>query len=114
MILLDFLVGLSPVVTITANVSVLFYVTPAFKRTRNLAFLFLGCAALLGTFDTVCDHTVGLDSYRHGGSGYVAYRSLRRLTYIADCVLGAAGIVLLAQAALKEPQANRSKDDESS
>jgi hypothetical protein len=101
MTLYQVLVPLTPVLTITANVVVLFYTIPAFKRTGNRAFLWLGFAALLGTFDTVCDYTIGLDLHRKAHSDYLTYRALRKLTYCADCAFGATGIVLLARAAVR-------------
>jgi hypothetical protein len=102
MTLLPVLVALSPVITITANVTILYYTIPAFKRTKNRAFLWLGFAALLGTFDTVCDYTLAVDLSRKSPSDYVTYRTLRKFTYFADCGFGALGIVLLARAAMSE------------
>src|ERR1700728_1360808 len=97
---LEILTPLSPLITITANVAILFYTIPAFKRTGNRAFLWLGLAALLGTFDTVCDYTIGFDIIRKAHADYLTYRTLRKLTYFADCALNATGIVLLARAAV--------------
>jgi hypothetical protein len=98
--LLEVLVALSPVITIAANVAILFYTIPAFKRTGNRAFLWLGLAALLGTFDTVCDYTIGFDIIRKAHADHLTYRTLRKITYFADCALNATGVVLLARAAV--------------
>jgi hypothetical protein len=112
MTLLESLVLLSPVVTIAANITVLCFVIPAYKRTKNVAFLLLGCAALLGTFDTVCDHLVVMDSHLRGAPNYTIYRTLRRFTYFATCILGAAGVVMLARNATSGFRSNRLPRDE--
>ena len=96
---LTFLFHTSAVVQITANIIVMFYVFPAFRRTKHRAFLLIWCACLLGTFDTVCDHTIGLEAMQH--TQYVAFRTLRRLTYFTSVGLDAAGIVWLTQSFLQ-------------
>lgn len=101
----------SPIITVTANVAVLYYVVPAFKRTRNRAFLWLGCAALLGTFDTLLDCTVGVDLHRKSRSEYETFRILRRCTYFGDCAFSATGIILLAQAAVARIPSEDSTSD---
>jgi hypothetical protein len=95
-----------------ANVTILFYVVPAFKRTKNRAFLWIACASLLGTFDTVCDYTIGIGSYRRGHPEYVTYRTFRKFTYFADCIFAATGVVLLARDAIKVSQSNSSEDND--
>lgn len=100
---LTFLFHTSLVVQVTANLVVLSYVLPAFKRTRHRAFLLISVAFMIGTFDTVCDHTIGLDSMPH--AQYVVYRTLRRLTYFSTIVLGAMGLVLLTRSYLQLAEA---------
>ena len=96
---LIFLFHTSAVVHITANIIVMFYVFRAFRRTKHRAFLLIWFACLLGTFDTVYDHTIGLESMQH--TQYVAFRTLRYFTYFAVVGLDATGIVWLTQSLLQ-------------
>jgi hypothetical protein len=97
---------LSFVVAVSANVAVIFNFIPAFRRTKNRAFVLIGFAALLGEFDTVCDHTIAIDM--RGNPAYATYRIARRFTFMAGCVLGTAGVILLARAAGTFPKTNPS------
>jgi hypothetical protein len=85
-------------VTVVADIIGLAVVWPAYKRTRNRAFLLIAAACALGIFDTVCDHTIGGTHMPHGQ--FVAYRTLRRFTYYADVILIVSGVVLLTRAYL--------------
>jgi hypothetical protein len=99
---LRFLFNLSLLISVSVDVIVLCHVFPAFRRTKNKAFLFIAIASVLGIVDTVWDHMAA--SQRMGDPGYVILRTLRRLAYFADCIFWCAGIVLLARPYLAEQQ----------
>jgi purine-cytosine permease-like protein len=90
---LKFISSAEWVVQICANVVILCALYPLYKRTKNIAFLLLGYGYLIGTFNTICDQTIGLEHMT--SAVYVGYRILRRLAYIADCLLCTAGLLLL-------------------
>jgi hypothetical protein len=98
MTLHSLLFNLSLIITVAADIAVLFAVYPAFKRTKNKAFLLLGFAFLLGLFDTICDHTIALDAYRIGPQTFLAYYVLRKFSSFAVTLLDAAGVILLTRA----------------
>ena len=99
---LRFLFKLSLLISVGVNVIVLCHVFPAFRRTRNRAFLFIAIACVLGIVDTVWDHTVALQ--RMSDHDYIILRTLRRFAYFADCIFLGIGIVLLARPYLAEQQ----------
>ena len=99
---LTFLSNTSALVTITANVIVIFYVFPAFKQTKRRALVLLGSACLLGIFDTLCDHTIGSNRMAH--DDYVIYRTLRWFAHLVATGLETTGIVLLTQSYLRSFQ----------
>jgi len=99
---LRFLFNLSLLISVGVDVIVLCHVFPAFRRTRNRAFLFIAIACVLGIADTVWDHTVALQ--RMSDHDYIILRTLRRFAYFADCILWGIGIVLLARPYLAEQQ----------
>ncbi len=98
MIWLRFLSHLSLVLTIAVDAIVLCHVYPAFKRTRNKAFIFIAIACVLGIIDTVYDHTVSLQPM--GDPNYIVTRTFRRLMYFADLISWCIGIVLLVRPVL--------------
>ena len=98
---LQFLFRLSLLVSVAIDVIVLCHVVPAFRQTRNRAFLLIAIACILGIVDTVCDHTIGLKEMT--GSEYTVCRTLRRFSYFADCILWGTGIVLLTRTFLNRP-----------
>jgi hypothetical protein len=55
--------------------------------------MWLTLSSLLGIFNSVMMHTIGLQHLSH--NDYVAYYTLRNLTYFAAAILGAIGIVQL-------------------
>ncbi len=96
---LTFFFHTSAVVYITANVVVLYYVFPAFQLTKHRAFVLIGSACLLGIFDTIYDHTVGMQPMPH--ADYVITRTLRHFTNFAATGLDVAGVVWLTQSFLR-------------
>ena len=99
---LRFLFNLSLLISIGVDVIVLCYVFPAFRRTRNRAFLFIAIACVLGVVDTVWDHTVALQSV--SDHDYIILRTFRRFAYFANCIFFGMGIVLLARPYLADQQ----------
>ena len=96
---LTLLSNVSAFVYITADVVVLFYVLPAYRQTRQRAFVLIGFACLMGIFDTLCDHTIG--RYRMATEDRVVYQTLRQFTHYATVFLETFGIVLLTQSYLR-------------
>jgi hypothetical protein len=92
---LRFLFHVSYAVTVIADITVLFFVWPAYKRTRQRAFLFLALAFAVGVFDTICDHTIGL--IRMGHTDLIAYRTLRNVAHYGVIIFGAVGVILLTR-----------------
>ena len=92
---LNFLTKLSLLVTVAVDATVLCHVFPAFRRTKNTAFLLIAIACVLGIIDTVYDHTANLQGI--SVSSYIVIRTLRRFAYFADCICWCIGIVLLAR-----------------
>ena len=97
---LRFLFNLSLLISVGVDVIVLCQVFPAFRRTKNRAFLFIAIASVLGVVDTVWDHMAA--PQRMGDPGYVLLRTVRRFTYFADCIFWGTGMVLLARPFLAE------------
>jgi hypothetical protein len=95
---LHFLFNAEGAIQICVNVVVLYALFPAYKQTKHKGFLLLFYAYLIGTFNTICDHTIGLSNM--SGASYVAYHSERRLAYIADCILATAGVLLIIRSYL--------------
>src|SRR5262249_25750737 len=85
----------------TDDTIVLCHVYPAFRRTRNKAFVFLAIACTIGVIDTVYDHTVSPRTL--SDHDYVAARTFRRFTYFVDEVLWCIGVVLLIRPYLNPP-----------
>jgi hypothetical protein len=92
---LSLLFDASYVVRVVVGVTVLFCVLPAYKRTRNRAFLYLTFAYMLSIFLAVCDHTIGL--WDMSQRERVPYRTLLWFAYFADGILAAIGIILLTR-----------------
>src|ERR1700731_1137891 len=95
---LTFLFDFSYVVVVVVGVTVLFCVLPAYKRTRNRAFLYLTFAYMLAIFCAVSDHTIGLWHMSH--QQWVSYRTLRWFAYFAAAILHAIGLILLSRSYL--------------
>ena len=95
---LGFLSYVSLLVTVAVDAVVLCHVYPAFKRTRNKAFVFIAIACALGIIDTVYDHTISLQALT--SHDYIFARTFRRFTYFADEILWCIGVVLLVRAYL--------------
>jgi hypothetical protein len=92
---LGFLSNLSLLITVGVDVIVLCHVFPAYRRSRNRAFLFIAIACLFGIVGTAYDHLVILRGV--SDPNYTIIRTLRRLGYFADCIFWCIGIVLLAR-----------------
>ena len=97
---LRFLNQLSLMLTVGADVLILFYVYPAFQRTRNKAFVLLGIACVLGIIDTVYDHVAVTG--RMTDPGYILARTFRRFTYFANVILSTTGTLMLVQSYLSK------------
>jgi hypothetical protein len=82
-------------ITLVADLVVVSVVWPAYRRTRERAFFLLASGFALAIFDTICDHNIG---HAHKSPlEFVAYWTLRRLTYCADIILVTWGVVLLVK-----------------
>jgi hypothetical protein len=95
---------------IIANVIILYKIFPLYKRTKQLSFLLLFYAYLIGTFDTICDLTIGQN--KMVGSTYIAYYSMRRLAYISDIVLFLIGFLLLLDSYIRYYESASTKPPE--
>ena len=104
---LRFLSNLSLLISVGVDVIVLCHVFPAFRHTRNRAFLFIAIASVLGIVDTVWDHTVALQHL--SDHDYIILRTFRRFTYFADSIFWGIGIVLLARPYLAEQRVTSSQ-----
>jgi len=96
---LEFLTNLSGIAQVTGNVIVLYYVLPAYRRTKHGAFILLGFAFMIATFDTVSDFTIGRDLMNP--SSHLIYRTARRFSHLAVVGLETAAVVWLTQAYLR-------------
>lgn len=92
---LRFLSFVSLCITVAVDILLLCHVYPAFRRTRNQAFVFLGIACALGVIDTVYDHTISLQTL--GDHDYIIARTFRRFAYFVDEILWCIGVVLLVR-----------------
>ena len=106
---LNFLYNLSLVITVGVDAIVLCHVFPAFRHTKNRAFLFIAIACVLGIVDTVYDHMVSLRGVSE--HEYIVLRTLRRFTYFADNICWGAGVVLLARRYLPGSPAAKNDND---
>jgi len=84
---------------IGVNVTVLYCIYPIYKRTRSRALVLLGYAYLIGTFDVVCNHTIGAERMTYKIA--VTYRTFHYLIYIGVTLLGGIGLLKLLNAFLK-------------
>jgi len=96
---LNVLFDASLVIQVVANLIVMQCLYPAYKSTKHRGFLYLFLGYLIGTFDTVCDHSISLLPMAH--FQYVIYHTLRRFTYFADIVLCTAGLIWLTKSFLE-------------
>src|SRR4029077_13614592 len=92
---LRFLYKFSLLISVGVDVIVLCHVFPAFRRTKNRAFLFIAIACVLGIVDSVYDHAVPLQAV--SDHDYIILRTLRRFAYFANCIFWCIGVVLLAR-----------------
>jgi len=106
---LDFLYNLSLLITVGADILVLCYVVPAFRRSKNRAFLFIAIACVVGIIDTICDHAV--DARSLSESGYIVFRTFLRCGYFTDITFWALGIVSLTRTVLAGSQPTKSDDE---
>jgi hypothetical protein len=105
---LNLLTKLSLLVTVAVDAAVLCHVFPAFRRSKNTAFLLIAIACVLGIVDTVYDHAADLQGI--SASSYIVIRTLRRFAYFADCICWGIGIVLLARPYLHSAPAEVGED----
>ena len=98
---LRFLSHLSLVISVAVDAVVLCHVYPAFRRTRNKAFIFIVIACALGIIDTVYDHTANLQAL--SDHDYIVARTFRRFMYFADMICWCIGMVLLVRPYLNTP-----------
>jgi len=106
---LQFLFKISLLITVGADLIVLAHVFPAFRRTKNKAFLYISIACVFGIIDTVCDHLDVLQALQ--GDAYVIYRTLRRFGFFADIIFWTIGIVMIARPFLADSQPTKPEDD---
>jgi hypothetical protein len=95
---LMFLYNLSLLISVGVDAIVLCHIFPAFRRTRNKAFLFIAIACVLGIVDTVWDHTGRLQATTD--HSYIVLRTIRRFTYFANCIVWCIGVLLLTRSYL--------------
>lgn len=96
---LEFLRDAESTVQLCVNVVLLYALYPAYRRTRNVGLLLLGYGYLIGTFDTICDLTIGRD--RMSAPVYTGYHTVRAFSYIIDVILCTVGLLLLLRAFLE-------------
>ena len=84
---------------IASNVTVLYFLYPAYKRTKSLAIALLFYGYLLGTFLEITSRTIGKTHMTH--VEWIGYWTLWDLTYIATCIIGATGFIVLLRDYLK-------------
>ena len=94
-----FLYNAAWLIEIGAAVIILYYVFPAYKRTRHVGLLLLSFSSAIWAFDTICDHTIGQTPMT--GLAYYGYRALRYSTYIAETILYTVGVLLLLRSFLR-------------
>ena len=91
----SFLFPVSFLIQIIADVIVLFVIFPAYKLTKNRAFLCIAWACLLGLIGTICNHTISLSPMSR--SNLALYTEFRCVMSMSASVLYAVGTVLLTQ-----------------
>jgi len=107
---LEFLHKLSLMIGLGVDAVILYYVVPAFRRTRNIAFLFIAIACVVSVIGTVSDCTV---DYRGlSESDYILFKTLRYFGYCLDFIFWAIGVVLLVRTALAGLQPIKKDDAE--
>src|SRR4029077_19343374 len=77
------------------GIKVLFSVFPAYRRSRQRAFMYLALGFMIVLFNSVADHTISLWHMSH--QQYVTYQALRRATRLPGFVLVACGIISLTR-----------------
>jgi hypothetical protein len=95
---LRFLSQVSFLIIVAVDAVVLCHVYPAFRRTRNKAFVFIAVACVVGIIDSVYDHTVNLQALNN--HDYIIARTFRRFTNFADNIFWGLGVVLLVRSYL--------------
>lgn len=89
----------SLVVTVAVDGTVLWFVLPAYSRTRHVGFLLIAIASAVGIAGTIWDHTVGQRSMDDGQ--LATYTTLRYLRYFIDSVLYGIGMIALTRTFLR-------------
>ncbi|MEO5912922.1 MAG: hypothetical protein ABIS50_01730 [Luteolibacter sp.] len=89
---------------VAANVAVMICAYPAFKSTGHRAFFFILFGYLIGTFDTIFDHTT-LPLHK-GHPSFIAYLIARKLSYIVCITSTTTGLVLLIRSYMRLAKAN--------
>ena len=104
---------ISAAITIVANLIVLRFLIPAYKIDRHKGILLIIFAYMIGTFDTVLDHTVSIKSMHH--NQLLWFYFLRKGTYIANVILSTVGIIYTVRYLIKireSPANKQSKEAE--
>ena len=84
---------------IACNVTVLYCLYPAYKRTKSSALALLSFAYLITIFLDITYRTIGKSRMTH--AEYEGYWTVYGLTYIVTCIIGATGLIILLRDVVK-------------
>ncbi len=99
MTLSQILYYLNTVVSVLCNVAVLFYVVPAYQRSKNRAFLLLGASALISLFSIIFHGTI---ASKMSPDAHRIYGVLVQLMYTAASGCYMTAVVLLCRPILAQ------------
>lgn len=106
---LNFLDKLSILISVGVDAIVLCHVFPAFRRTRNRAFLLIAIACVLSILELLSDRTISVKG--RSTPALILFGTLRQLSYFANCIVWCIGIVLLARPYLANYQGTFPESD---
>ncbi len=90
----EFWYSLDGVTTIISCLVTLFYGFPAYKRTKQVGFVFWAFGALGSIWNTITLRAFGSDP-RGNPAGYLFFHQSYRVMFIVDAILGIIGTVLV-------------------
>ena len=89
---LQFWFFLDVATTILSCIVTLFYAFPAYRRTKQIGFVFWGFSALGSLWNTLTLHTFGSDP-RGNPAAYLFFHQSYRVLFIVDAILGIIGTI---------------------